>query len=107
MPYHSIEDPAKLRRVVEATLLLEADLDLPSLLRHIIDEARSMTNARYGAIDRLWSGNPNAQLVTEATDLDPATALDVGCGEGADAIWLAPGSPATVRETRRGRSSST
>ena len=50
MPYHSIEDPAKLRRVLEATLLLEADLDLPSLLRHIIDEARSMTNARYGAI---------------------------------------------------------
>jgi signal transduction histidine kinase len=50
VPYHSIEDPAKLRRVLEATLLLEADLDLPSLLRHIIDEARSMTNARYGAL---------------------------------------------------------
>jgi 2-polyprenyl-3-methyl-5-hydroxy-6-metoxy-1,4-benzoquinol methylase len=46
-------------------------------------------DARYGAIDRLWSGNPNPQLVAEATDLDPATALDVGCGEGADAIWLA------------------
>jgi signal transduction histidine kinase len=50
MPYHSIDDPAKLRRVLEASLLLEADLDLPTLLRHIIDEARSMTNARYGAI---------------------------------------------------------
>ena len=50
MAYHSIEDPAKLRRVLEAVLLLEADLDLSSLLRHIIDEARSMTNARYGAL---------------------------------------------------------
>ena len=50
MPYRSIEDPAKLRRVLEATLLLEADLDLPTLLRHIVDEARSMTNARYGAL---------------------------------------------------------
>ena len=50
MPYHAIEDPVKLRRVLEATLLLEADLELPALLRHVIDEARSMTGARYGAI---------------------------------------------------------
>lgn len=32
---------------------------------------------------------PNPQLVTEAADLIPGTALDAGCGEGADAIWLA------------------
>ena len=50
MPYRSIEDPAHLRRVLEATLLLEADLELPTLLHHLIDEARSMTNARYGAL---------------------------------------------------------
>jgi signal transduction histidine kinase len=50
VPYRSIEDPAKLRRVLEATLLVEADLELPVLLRHVIDEALSMTNARYGAI---------------------------------------------------------
>jgi signal transduction histidine kinase len=50
VPYHSIEDPAKLRRVLEAVLLLEADLDLPTLLRHVVDEATSMTNARYGAL---------------------------------------------------------
>jgi signal transduction histidine kinase len=50
VPYRSIEDPAKLRRVLEATLLVEADLDLPVLLRHVIDEALSMTNARYGAL---------------------------------------------------------
>ena len=28
-------------------------------------------------------------LVAEVTDLAPGRALDVGCGEGADAIWLA------------------
>ncbi|GAA0797687.1 methyltransferase domain-containing protein [Spirilliplanes yamanashiensis] len=44
---------------------------------------------RYGASARIWSGNPNPQLVTEAADLPPGAALDVGCGEGADAIWLA------------------
>jgi signal transduction histidine kinase len=50
VPYRAIEDPVKLRRLLEATLLLEADLDLPTLLRHLIDEARSMTGAQYGAI---------------------------------------------------------
>ena len=44
---------------------------------------------RYRATDALWSGRPNPQLVREAADLPPGTALDVGCGEGADAIWLA------------------
>jgi SAM-dependent methyltransferase len=44
---------------------------------------------RYGSSDRLWSGQPNAQLVAQASDLQPGEALDVGCGEGADAIWLA------------------
>jgi signal transduction histidine kinase len=50
MPYRSIQDPAQLRRVLEATLLLEADLELPVLLRHVIEEACSMTGARFGAI---------------------------------------------------------
>jgi len=44
---------------------------------------------RYGQADAIWSGNPNPQLVAEAGDLPVGTALDVGCGEGADAIWLA------------------
>ncbi|WP_433785692.1 SAM-dependent methyltransferase [Actinomycetospora sp. CA-101289] len=44
---------------------------------------------RYGATERVWSGEPNAVLVQEVTDLAPGTALDVGSGEGGDAIWLA------------------
>jgi SAM-dependent methyltransferase len=44
---------------------------------------------RYRSSSTLWSGQANPQLVTEASDLAPGSALDVGCGEGADAIWLA------------------
>ena len=46
-------------------------------------------NDRYASAPTIWSGKPNAQLVTEAEGLPPTTALDVGSGEGADAVWLA------------------
>lgn len=44
---------------------------------------------KYREQHQLWSGAPNGVLVTEAADLAPGQALDLGCGEGADAIWLA------------------
>jgi SAM-dependent methyltransferase len=40
-------------------------------------------------MEQVWSGQPNQALVREATGLEPGKALDVGCGEGADAVWLA------------------
>ena len=47
-------------------------------------------DTRYSERDRaMWSGRPNGRLVAEVADLTPGRALDVGCGEGADAIWLA------------------
>jgi SAM-dependent methyltransferase len=46
-------------------------------------------DARYAESERIWSGNPNPRLVEHATGLPAGDALDVGAGEGADAVWLA------------------
>ncbi|MDN3481136.1 class I SAM-dependent methyltransferase [Arthrobacter sp. APC 3897] len=43
----------------------------------------------YSEKPALWSGRPNAALVSEIRGLQPGRVLDVGCGEGADAVWLA------------------
>lgn len=49
----------------------------------------SFWEARYRATDRAWSGRANKALELEAGDLAPGRALDLGTGEGGDALWLA------------------
>src|SRR5262249_15127627 len=44
---------------------------------------------RYAAVDNLWATKPNRFLVAEVADLAPGRALDLACGEGQNAIWLA------------------
>lgn len=44
---------------------------------------------RYSAAEQVWSGEPNGALVAQVAELPLGRALDVGCGEGADAVWLA------------------
>lgn len=50
---------------------------------------RAFWDDHYGSAPALWSGKPNPVLVDEVDGLPPGRALDVGSGEGADALWLA------------------
>ena len=50
VPYTRVDDPEKLRRLIAGVLMISADVDLPALLRHLVEEARSLVGARYAAL---------------------------------------------------------
>lgn len=54
-----------------------------------ITEAEAFWEDRYAGEGRSWSGRPNAVLEEVAAQLTPGRALDLGAGEGGDAVWLA------------------
>jgi 2-polyprenyl-3-methyl-5-hydroxy-6-metoxy-1,4-benzoquinol methylase len=54
----------------------------PETMKHMWDD-------RYRERGTVWGSEPNRFLVEVASDLQPGTALDLGCGQGRNALWLA------------------
>ncbi len=50
---------------------------------------REQWDERYGETDFIWAVEPNRFVVAETKDLPAGSALDLACGEGRNAIWLA------------------
>src|ERR1700736_2391354 len=54
-----------------------------------MSDPQQVWEEHYTERDRVWSGRANVRLTQVAGALPPGRALDLGCGEGGDAMWLA------------------
>jgi SAM-dependent methyltransferase len=54
-----------------------------------MSEAQEAWEEHYGEKERVWSGRVNVRLAEVVQQMTPGRALDLGCGEGVDALWLA------------------
>ena len=70
---------------------------------------QEMWDGRYAGRGHLWGAGPNVFVEEICRDLEPGTALDLGCGQGRNAIWLASRghtvtaldlSPVAIRQAR-------
>ncbi|WP_390620225.1 class I SAM-dependent methyltransferase [Nigerium massiliense] len=84
--------------VARAGLDLERPVDGATMIRMDDDGAHDPRSAQgdphrrvdpYEGDAPMWSGDPNQALVAEVAGMRPGRAVDVGSGEGADALWLA------------------
>ena len=82
--------PPELAQRVTALLAESASVTSPgpSTEKELTVDAR-MWDERYASADLVWSGGPNGWVEQVTADLAPGTALDLGAGEGRNALWLA------------------
>lgn len=78
---------SRVAAAINADLAME-DAD-QAVAAHAGDSAKDWDSRYTTGGHQIWSGEPNGALIALAEHLEPGTALDLGCGEGADAIWLA------------------
>jgi signal transduction histidine kinase len=77
VPYHRINDPAKLQALVSAVLLIESGLELVGVLKRIVEAATELAGARYGALGVL---DPSRTALSEfvTVGLDDETIARIG-----------------------------
>ncbi|HUC36997.1 MAG TPA: GAF domain-containing sensor histidine kinase [Acidimicrobiales bacterium] len=97
MPYHSIREPEQLQALLDAVFVIEAELELPGILRRIVEAACKLTGARYGALGVLdVSGKALSEFVH--VGIDEATVDEIGhLPEGAGILGLLIVEPQPIR----------
>jgi signal transduction histidine kinase len=97
MPYHEIDDAAKLQALLDAVLVIESDLDLVSLLHQIVTAAVELVGAQYGALGVLdTTGLGLAEFVH--VGVDAATVEEIGhLPEGLGILGLLISDPEPLR----------
>jgi len=63
---------------------------------------QNMWNDRYRESETVFGPEANQFLVEVAADLEPGTALDLGCGQGRNALWLAEHGPTDPNDALAG-----
>ena len=99
MPYHRIGDPDQLQALLDAVLLIETDVELPAVLRHIVEVACSLVDARYGALGVIDdTGRSLSEFVT--VGFDQETIDTIGhLPEGVGILGLLILDPSPIRLT--------
>ncbi|MHB1519035.1 MAG: GAF domain-containing sensor histidine kinase [Acidimicrobiales bacterium] len=65
MSFERVDDPERLKALIDAILLLEVEMELPKLLRHVVETAVDLAGATYGALGVLDAeGQALAQFIT-------------------------------------------
>jgi signal transduction histidine kinase len=97
VPFHRIGDPDQLQALLDAVLLIETDIELPAVLRHIVEVACSLVDARYGALGVIdETGTSLSEFVT--VGFDQETIDEIGhLPEGAGILGLLILDPNPIR----------
>jgi signal transduction histidine kinase len=75
-PIDRIDDPATLRRLVKAMVILDSEQSLPVILRRVVEEARDLVDAEYGALGVLnEAGTGLDQFLTVGLEFEEEEAI--------------------------------
>ncbi len=97
MPYHQIGDPEQLQALLDAVLLIESDIELPAVLRHIVEVACTLVDARYGALGVIdETGTGLSEFVTVGFDAETIDLIG-NLPEGAGILGLLILDPTPIR----------
>ena len=103
VPFRRINDPERLQALIEAMLLIEADVDLPGVLRDIVQAAVDLAGARYGALGVLDETHTFlADFITVGVDVEVSAAIgELPQGHGILGVLIREPAPLQLTDIAR------